>query len=119
MSKEHYISPEEFKFLVSIGELFPAGYGCKNSSISNAAQYTINLMRDINSKDPGFKYSCECSEECTLWYFGYTIKEIYEEAKTKLLEIIEQNRIRDGVSTNNICYTPPGDYSACNCPLDM
>lgn len=120
MSKAHYITPEEFNHLVAEGKLIRLGYGILNTTDSEYAKRVIDALREINKKDPGFKYSCECDDEMTVWLFGHTIQSIHDEAFEKCKEIVRQNREQRNEPTDDNMVGPECDgLSACACPFDM
>jgi len=36
------------------------------------AKLFIDRIRELNNSDPGFCYTCESTDNCIIWYFGYT-----------------------------------------------
>jgi len=119
MSKEHYISPEEFDKLVDRDILLRMCYTTHNTVGFKYAQRVIDALRPINAKDPGFKYSCRCTDEFTVWLFGYTDYSIRKEADAKCKQIVLFNRIERGDDPYVINSSCPEGGSACSCPFDV
>lgn len=118
MSKNKYITPDEFHAKAETGELKTFRIQGGNA-IADYNKKVIDSIREINKKDPGFRYSCECTDKVTIWLFGYTDIEVYDEADKITDEIITQNRIEIGRSADpySIYALFSADASPCVCPF--
>lgn len=115
MSKEHYITPEEFHTKHIAGELGAFFVECGNQ-IMDVNKRIIDSIRKINKKDPGFKYSCECTVTTTIWLFGYTNLNVYKEANKIVMNILAQNVNKPGINVN-FDGEISSNTSVCVCPF--
>lgn len=119
MSKEHYVTPDEFDRLVFTGELERIGYAMYLGE-EQVTRRVIDSIRELNRQDPGFKYSCRCADEETIWTFGYTDHAIYELVDKKMDEGILAWRKEIGDDGAEIIYSNvPPNTTICSCPFDM
>lgn len=113
---EKYITPGEFKRLVRSRDLIRLAVRGKTST-PDTSRRVIDALRDVNKKDPGFKYSCECSEYTTSWLFGYTDRAVFEEADTVSDNIIRQIRKELGLDSEDFRGYPSFATEPCVCPF--
>ena len=117
MSKEHYVTPEEFDEMCKKGKLKKISYKMHTGE-EVVTENVINSLRELNKRDPGFKYTCRCNEDSIVWSFGYTDFDVYILVdKTMDDLIIKFNNFPEGSCISG--RYNENSMSACSCPFDM
>lgn len=111
-----YVSYEVFSKTLNEDLFF--GLNVPNKNIESTRQL-IEKLREINKKDPRFIYTCaeDMFGGSITWYFSYTVKECFDQAKSLVEEDCKEERRRDGEPEDDIHGHQPFFEEGCSCPF--
>lgn len=111
MNNKHYVNPKVFNRLWNFGKIYVIGYMGDNENISES-KTVIDSIREVNAEDSGFKYTCECTEDKTIWRFVYTTDKYCSKAEQRMKDKVISMYYDVGYSYKHV------NTSACVCPLE-
>lgn len=118
MAEKRYINPDEFEELAEEKKIVVITFSVGKIHLKEAERL-IDTLRPINKKDPGFCYSCRCSDHNhTQWLFGYTDPAVFDEADKKADEEIAKIWNEDGKTYVAGLYNSPDCENTCICPFN-
>lgn len=120
MASDRYITPAEFRKCVNEGSLIRLAFGIRTNEEMSYGKRMVDSLREINRKDPGFRYSCECGINLTTWLFGYTDQTVFDEADKLTDQIIIEARKEMGIydADEPTADVILGPRAPCTCPFN-